>query len=533
MRTLQLLAALVLVGVQVAKAEVVSEKWVQNWRADLEFVRQTLPETHANLFHTLAKENFNTSIETLSTRVPGMSQHEIIVELSAIVASIGDGHTRLSLPMVDGSGFSEGHSSTQPPNDPSMVFNYYPIRLYMYSDGLYVRSIGVENAAYAGAKVVQIGRLQALDAIQAVSRTVQRDNDQQLKNLAPERLVIPEVLAALKITNSAEQADFILETADSKQHKLTLLPVAKNQAVVWVSAADQAEKKPLYLRDTDSNYWFEPLGDKQTVYWQYNEVNDMAEESIADFATRLGDYIASHGIQRLIIDLRFNSGGDNTLNRSLLHALIRSPGLREPGSLFVITGRGTFSAAMMFAIDLEKHTNAIFVGEPTGASPNHYGDSRKVILPNSGLTIRVSTLYWQYAGPNDKRLSLKPQIPAELSSQDFRNGRDPAMAAILDLFAKPQASIAAEGDWTGRALGYDTVIHVSKTQGGWEAKIDFVDMDTFGLPLTQTMLEGSTLWFNFQNGDEVISFKGELRGDWIIGKTIVRGQSYPWVASRQ
>jgi hypothetical protein len=314
--------------------------------------------------------------------------------------------------MVEGSDFFAGHSTTQPPNDPSMLFNHYPIRLYSYSDGLYVKSIGAENAGFAGARVIRVGRMPAVDAMQAVSRIVQRDNDLQLKNLVPQRLVIPEVLWALKITPSTDQAEFVLETADGRQHKLVLSPVAEKQAVKWVSADDPVTQKPLYLRDQDSNFWFVPLEDKKTVYCQYNEVYDMADESIANFAVRLGDYIASHGIQRLIIDLRFNSGGDNTLNRSLLHALIRSPALREPGSLFVITGRGTFSAAMMFAIDLEKHTNAIFVGEPTGASPNHYGDSRKVRLPNSGITIRVSTLYWQYAGPNDKRLALKPHISA-------------------------------------------------------------------------------------------------------------------------
>ena len=259
----------------------------------------------------------------------------------------------------------------------------------------------------------------------------------------------------------------------------------------------------------------------------------MDKESIAEFATRLTDYISRNKIQTLIIDLRFNSGGDNTLNRSLLHALIRSPELREPGSLFVITGRGTFSAAMMFAIDLEKHTNAIFVGEPTGASLNHYGDSRKVQLPNSGLTIRVSTLYWQYAGPNDKRLALQPHIPAELSSGDFDNGHDPAMAAILALSDERQLDSTAAGNWAGRVLGYNTVVHVSESPEGWSAKIDFVDMDAAGLPLTETSFQAPALQFNFLNGNEVISFSGKLKGDIIIGKAVMQDQSYPWVALRQ
>ncbi|MGA9575584.1 MAG: hypothetical protein WBS20_16715, partial [Lysobacterales bacterium] len=297
MKSLSMLAALVFLGVQVANADVVSEEWVQKWRADLEFVKQTLPVTHAQLFHTLSEEDFNSAIETLSVRVPGLSHHQIIIDLAAIVASVGDGHTRVSLPMVEGSDFFEGHSTTPPPNDPSMVFNLYPIRLYAYSDGLYVRRIGAENTGFAGAKVIRIGRMSAQGAMQAVSRIVQRDNDFQVKNLVPMRLVVPEVLWALKITPTADQAEFILETADGKPHKLVLSPVAENQAVTWVSANDKATQKPLYLRFQDSNFWFDQIEGTKTVYCQYNEVYDLPEESIANFAERLSDYIGSHGIQ--------------------------------------------------------------------------------------------------------------------------------------------------------------------------------------------------------------------------------------------
>ena len=46
-------------------------------------------------------------------------------------------------------------------------------------------------------------------------------------------------------------------------------------------------------------------------------------------------------VEKLVVDLRFNSGGNNSLNRSLLHALIRCPEIQDPGSLFVIVGRQT------------------------------------------------------------------------------------------------------------------------------------------------------------------------------------------------
>lgn len=521
------------VGAEPAIAQELSEAWVQNWQSDLSFVKKTLPETHPNIFHSMSEGEFNGRLDMLSAQVPELSHQQIIVQLSAIVASIGDGHTRLTLPLVEGSDFFSGHSETPPPSSSSMLFNHLPIRLYLYSDGLFVQRIGAENAAYAGAKVFQIGQLPTAEALDVISRVVHRDNEFQLRQLAPTRLVIPEVLWALGISESQQEVTYVLETPDGKHHEVVLNPVAENQAVEWVSAADKSAKNPLYLLHRDSNFWIEDIAEEHALYWQFNEVYDTDEESIADFARRLTSYITRQGIQKLIIDLRFNMGGNNSLNRSLLHALIRAPELQEPGSLFVITGRGTFSAAMMFAIDLEKHTNAIFVGEPTGASLNHYGDSRKVKLPNSGITIRVSTLYWQYAGPKDSRLALKPHLPAELSSGDFRDGKDPALEVIFALSEEAPENASVDGSWASWVLGYKTVVHVGKSPEGLAAKIDFVDLEAIGLPLDAIKFEAAELSFDFANGGEAISFVGKQMGDTIIGKVTMQGQTYPWVALRQ
>ena len=38
------------------------------WRDDLNFVKETLPETHAQLFHSISEPEFNASIDSLSAR---------------------------------------------------------------------------------------------------------------------------------------------------------------------------------------------------------------------------------------------------------------------------------------------------------------------------------------------------------------------------------------------------------------------------------------------------------------------------------
>lgn len=77
------------------------------------------------------------------------------------------------------------------------------------------------------------------------------------------------------------------------------------------------------------------------------------------------------------------------------------------------------------AIDLD--AQAIFVGETTGSSANHYGEVKTFELPNSKLKVAYSTKYFKYS---DTDGPIVPDIFAEPSFSDFMKGIDPALEAI-------------------------------------------------------------------------------------------------------
>ncbi|HEX2060799.1 MAG TPA: S41 family peptidase, partial [Thermoanaerobaculia bacterium] len=151
----------------------------------------------------------------------------------------------------------------------------------------------------------------------------------------------------------------------------------------------------------------------KAVWFDYHEVTNTQDEPLSHFADRMFRFIDEHDVEKLVIDIRNNYGGNHALNRALVHGLIRAKKLQAPGTLFVLVGRRTFSAAMMFAVEIEKNTHAIFIGEPTGASPNGYGDPRRIVLPESGVTVPVSALYWQLSHPRDDRAALIPHVRVE------------------------------------------------------------------------------------------------------------------------
>jgi len=133
---------------------------------------------------------------------------------------------------------------------------------------------------------------------------------------------------------------------------------------------------------------------------------------------------------KVAIDLRQNRGGNGILIVPLIRSIIQSESIDQRGHLFCIIGPATFSAAQMFTDALEKYTNVTFVGEPTGSKGNAFGDSRKIILPNSGITVRTAIYYWQDWLPTDARNTTTPQIPAPLTIQSYSHKDDPALDAI-------------------------------------------------------------------------------------------------------
>ena len=73
---------------------------VEAWREDLRYLAEELPKRHNNAFHTLTREQFNQAVKKLDERIPSLAPHEIVVELTRIVAMLGDGECQRRVSML-------------------------------------------------------------------------------------------------------------------------------------------------------------------------------------------------------------------------------------------------------------------------------------------------------------------------------------------------------------------------------------------------------------------------------------------------
>lgn len=136
---------------------------------------------------------------------------------------------------------------------------------------------------------------------------------------------------------------------------------------------------------------------------------------------------AQPGIQRIILDMRNNSGGFTSILSPWIDAIVAGP-FNQSGRLYVIVGRATFSAAMEATNHLHDRTAAIFVGEPTGAKPQFELREGDFGLPYFG----IGSSYSQgIESANISDNTLTPDIVTGLTFQQYMDGDDPAMDAIL------------------------------------------------------------------------------------------------------
>lgn len=389
----------------------------RSWNEDLEVLAREMPAVHANLFHTVSREQFDAGIAELRSRLPTFDRHQVIVELIRLAASIGDGHTCVA------------------PWRESVGFHTLPVSLYRFADGYHVRAAGRDHADLLGGRVTQVGGIPIEAAENLVAPLIGRDNEMGVAMYAPILLTMPEVLHAVGLSKDPQRAELTVEL-DGRSRTVTLdeaglFPILSPDNPAdslwgardgWVDLRDGAAT-PLWLSRLTETYWFDHGPD--LLYCQLNAIQERDEP----FETFFPRAFAATEAQRFVLDLRHNNGGNGTLNPAIVRPLLKSR-FDERGRLFVITSRRTFSAAQMLINELERWTSPIFVGEPSSSRDNHYGDSQQLVLPNLGITVRVSTRWWQFWDQTEDRPWIPVELAAPLTVAAYRAGRDPALEAV-------------------------------------------------------------------------------------------------------
>lgn len=432
-----------------------------DWLADLGNLAREMPLRHRNLFHDLDSASYRRQIAELRQRIPTASTDEILVGFFRLGSSIHDAHSGISTA------------------SPALAFESLPIVVYLYDDGLYIQGTDSAHASLLGARITRVGRLSADSAVRVAATVTDASNPMTVAAFVHFRLVHPALLHALGVTDRSDRTTLVVEQ-NGRERTVELPSMGRDASGLvrpgasnywpgpqpglgWLDARPTAST-PLWLQHPDSMYWSTYLPASHTLYAQCNQIGNGLRKPFSTFFERLLQRADSTDVDRLVLDLRQNGGGNNMLLEPAVDAFIRSRIARERGRLFVIIGRLTQSAAQNFVNRLELQTQAIFVGEPTGERPNMYGDPLEYTLPRTGLQVALATLWWQDLGPLDERQWTGPYLASPLTAADYHANRDPSLETILAWrvdtpFGERLQPALAAGDSTELARVYDAFVH--------------------------------------------------------------------------
>jgi hypothetical protein len=497
--------------------------WVERWREDLRVFRDTLPKVHPNPYHATSAGVLRAAIDSLGSMLPLLDHEQATVRLAGIVARIGDGHSRLTLPLDTTSGTFTGHTPTSAPKVPGLTIRDLPIRLVSLSDGFFVSRASPPYASMLGRRVIAMDGLPIDSVVSRVRPVVHGDNEQQVRNLIPEMLVLPAVLRSVGANRHADRVEMtVADDEGATTHTVRAsLPGAR---IEWRDADGKgvsSDRSP----HGDVRLWPEA----EAVVFRLRDVLEDSDGSIVALSATADSILHSGAAVRFVLDLRGNPGGDSFLGEPIIQLIARNPALWRPGALFTLIDRGSFSAAVNLSAELEKHTPTIFVGEPTGGHPNTWGEARRVVLPNTGLTVRLSTVFWQLTGPTDQRRAITPLLPASASSMDWRGGRDVMLERIYDV-AFPRGT--SSGRWRGQAgarfLRIPIAVELVESTGGDSGRLEI----GAGRELQEVRLDGSRVSFSWSGSEGRWRADGYVAGDRLIGTLLYKGWTFPFVLER-
>ena len=378
---------------------------------DLALLLESLERSHPEPFHGVSRAEFVAALTAYEEALPSLTPEESIVEFMRVWAMLSregrDGH-QFAFPTADQAG-------------PGL-----PIRIYEFAEGVFVTDALPPHEALAGARITAIEDTPIEEVLDAIEPLVPRDGPATVPSFRPILLLRTEVLRGLGLIGDGP-VTIDVELPDGSDTTAALEPVGLDAYADWAGpfGMNQLPKDERVRYLADAEPFTATMLDGGTLYLRYRSIRPIG-------TTEVRELFESGGVARVIVDIRQNPGGDNS-TYLILRQLLEDFAEANPGSTTVLTDRVTFSAASNFATELERRTDARFVGEAMGGGLNFWDDVRWLELPNLPVPMRVaiSVRHWVFADPDDPRLTIEPDVTVEVTAADFFAGRDPALDAAL------------------------------------------------------------------------------------------------------
>jgi len=377
-------------------------------KEDIEFFKNELPKRHKNPFSIITKEEFEERVSTLEQNVDKMDNYQVFSELGKIIASIKDAHTMTNY--VDG--------------------KRYPLDFYVINDDMYILNADKSLKDMMYSKVISVDGI-LWDIIKdELKQQIAYENESWLKLLLGNYFIPSYIYGAGIEKNAASHTFRVEKDGELKEFEV---PVLNFEDTIDFYDDKSSDKM---LGKFERYYDYKYLQEDKALYFEYNVCADMDALKFKDFNDSMFKDIEANEIEKIIVDLRGNTGGNSEILNPFTERLKSYIESNNNVEVYVLVGRKTMSSGMFAIFRIRDAVpSAVCVGEPTGGAIDCYGDVKVFYLPNSQLPVQYSTKYFEFSKTFKYQINgnntYTPDVQLSPSIDDFVNINDVVFNYVL------------------------------------------------------------------------------------------------------
>ena len=197
---------------------------------------------------------------------------------------------------------------------------------------------------------------------------------------------------------------------------------------VQINIIDRQQASELVLLNNEPYYSYKVLNN-DILYVKYRKCSEYENYLFSEFNNELKQVIISNNLNKYILDLRGNRGGNSEVLNPF-QDLVEKQKLK--GVLLI--DNYVFSSGRHAVKDFKKKFNTLLIGENTGGSSKSYGWGCRFKVGNREFS--VSTHLWDFSDIFGYVGTIKPDILVNKTLMDIKQNNDPQLEKAIEVVGK-------------------------------------------------------------------------------------------------
>ena len=388
------------------------------------------------MFNAKLLQEFDEMIYDLTSRIPYLTDFEIVMGLSRALTITGDCHSSVFFPRSYGipltltQHFDEQHSETS-----------YPFS-WPHITGAYIGIDSVVNT-----RLVAINGIDISEIFNRMRPLFPHENEVGFRTLFSVNALFKELLQYIGVIGDEYVVPITVRDVNGHVFTVDAPLMPANSAAFFahhITGRDNFPRAEMtnHIIDAEEffawsrpneNIWYKYFPEENMLYLRARLARESSPSSMQVFHDVIDTIMEQGGVDTFVLDFRGNTGGGPMEGITRLFSWARADENRELlGSFYIVVDSRTYSMgvieAYMFRNFIE---DAMLIGEPPSGGLNFFGMVHQFQLRNSGITV-FGTSAGVLLDPYNQAATntLYPDIFVHRTLEDYVNHHDAVIEAI-------------------------------------------------------------------------------------------------------